>query len=210
MLLLTLLVSSVFAQDGPSGADAAGGDPVFVEDEFSATPEEVAAPDGQITIRVTRDTFVSSADPNRNYGSDQTIRFGFTQSGFRATRPMFYFDLSAIPSGARISRADFQVYLASVSDPSNDRGYAAHGLTSSWSEGFVTWNNQPGWGPEMGRGTLGNNPGWQSVTVTNLVRNWQSNPGGNNGLILVGDERPDQNFERSYFSQNRPPICFRA
>jgi hypothetical protein len=205
VLLLSLLVSGVFAQDGPAAAEGA---PIFVEDEFSATPEEVAAPNGQITIRAGRDTFVSSADPNRNYGSNQTIRFGFTQTGFRATRPMFFFDVTAVPSGARISRADFQVYLSANTDPVRDRGYAAHPLTSTWQESFVTWNNQPGWGAEMGRGTLGNTPGWQTVTVTNLVRNWQSNPGGNNGLILVGDERPDQNFERSYFSKESTTNLF--
>ena len=41
-----------------------------------------------------------------------------------------------------------------------------------------------------------------------LVRNWQSNPSRNNGLILIGDERPDQNFERDYFSRESTTNLF--
>ena len=75
---------------------------------------------------------------------------------------MFYFDVNAfIPSGARISRAELHVYLTSNNDPNTSRGYAAHALHSSWNEGFITWNNHPGFGGELGRGTLGNSPGWQ-------------------------------------------------
>ncbi len=205
LLLLTLLVSGVFAQEAPRQDTPAI---TFVEDQFSATPDEVAAPNGQIILRANRDTFVSSNDPNRNYGFDQLLRFGFRPNGLGATRMMFFFDLSAIPSGARINRADFQIYLTASSDAVRDRGYAAHPLTGRWQEGSVTWNNQPGWGAELGRGTLGNNPGWQTTNVTSLVRNWQSNPGGNHGVILVGDERPDQNFERSYFSRESTTNLF--
>ena len=206
LLLFTVLAGAVSAQEEPLPGD---GGLTFVEDGDGALPENVAAPAGEVWIRATRDTFVASNDRNRNYGFDSLIRFGFSPNGLGATRPMFFFDLSAIPSGARITRAEFQIYLTANNDPVRDRGYAAHPLTSSWQEGSVTWNNQPGWGAELGRGTLGNTPGWQATNVRDLVRSWHSNPGANHGLILVGDERPDQNFERAYFSKestaNLPP-----
>ena len=199
VLLLSLLVSGVFAQEGPEAEE--GRAITFVEDDNIASPENVAAPAGEIWIRVAADTFIASNDPNRNYGPDSLVRFGFSPSGLGATRPLFRFNVSAIPSGARISNAEFHVYLTNNNDPSRDRGYAAHALHSSWNESFVTWNTAPAFGGELGRGILGNNPGWQVTNVTTLVRNWQSRPNDNHGIILIGDERPDQNFERDYFSK---------
>ena len=197
-LLLAVLISTAVAQDGPITQE---GDLEFLIEEG---PEYVTAPTSEVWIPVTRDAFVSSTNPNTNYGFDGFVRFGFVPpNGLGAMRPMFYYDLTPyIPSTATIIKAELHIYLASV-QPSGDSGYryAAYHLAQSWNEGTVTWSNMPSWGSEFARSNLSNNVGWQVTNITDLAREWQSNPGGNNGVLLLGDERPDQNFEYAYYSK---------
>jgi hypothetical protein len=199
VLLLSLAVTGVMAQEKKGGSD---GEPVFLEDEFTVDELNAAAAAGEVYIPPSKDSYIASNDPNRNFGFDQLLKFGFRPSGLGATRPLAKFKVEDyIPSDAVISEAKLHVYLTSISDSSSDRGYAAHELTQAWDEGAVTWNNSPSYGPEIGRGTLGTSPGWQVTDIKGEVKDWLKNPQNNKGIILIGDERPDQNFERDYFSR---------
>ncbi len=199
LLLLSMLVTGVVAQDGTDGEPP---DLTFLEDEGKVLPENAKAAAGEVWIPASKDSFVSSNDPNRNFGLQELVRFGFSPSSFGATRPLFKYKVEAyIPSDAKITKAELHVYLTNFRDSDTSRGYAAHNLTQAWDEQFVTWNNMPSYGPEIGRGTLGNSPGWQVTDITNQVKEWLKNPGNNKGVILIGDERPDQNYERDYFSR---------
>jgi TGF-beta propeptide len=199
LLMLSIVVTGAAAQDDKGADDV---DIVFVEDEFSVTEANAKADAGEVYITVTKDSYIASNDPNRNFGFDQLVRFGFSPSGLGATRPIFKFKVEDfVPSTANITYAELRVYLTNINDSDTSRGYAAHNVTEAWDEGNVTWNNSPSYGPEIGRGTLGNTPGWQVTEVTNQAKDWLKNPQNNKGVILVGDERPDQNFERDYFSK---------
>lgn len=199
VLLLSLIVTGVMAQEDGTRA---GDEPVFVENGDAALPENIDAAAGEVWIPVTKDAYVASGDPSRNFGFDQLMRFGFTPGGLGATRPLFKYKVEDyLPSDAKIEKAELHVYLTNNRDSDTSRGYAAHNLTQSWDEGFVTWNTMPSYGPEIGRGILGNTPGWQVTDITAQVRDWTKNPQNNKGVILVGDERPDQNFERDYFAK---------
>jgi len=199
LLLLSLVVTGVFAQDDKGDGDDG---PVFVEDEFIVSELNAAAAAGEVYIPPSKDSYIASNDPNRNFGFDQLLKFGFRPTGLGATRPLFKFKVEDyIPSGAVITEAKLHVYLTSVSDSTSNHGYAAHRLSSSWDEGSVTWNNSPSYGSEIGRGTLGTSPGWQVTDIKSEAKDWLANPQNNKGVILIGDERPDQNFERDYFSR---------
>jgi hypothetical protein len=199
ILLLSLVVTGVMAQEDKGAGDDG---PVFVDDEFTVSELNGAAAAGEVYIPPSKDAYVASNDPNRNFGFDQLLKFGFRPGGLGATRPLAKFKVEDyVPSGAVISEAKLHVYLTAISDSSSNRGYAAHSLTESWDEGSVTWNNSPSYGPEIGRGTLGNSPGWQVTDIKGEAKDWLKNPQNNRGIILIGDERPDQNFERDYFSR---------
>ena len=199
ILLLSLVVTGVMAQDDKGSSD---GDPVFVEDEFTVSELNAGAAAGEVYIPPSKDSYVASNDPNRNFGFDQLINFGFVPGGAGAMRPLFKFKVEDyLPSDAVINEAKIHVYLTSVNDTTSNHKYAAHRLNSSWDEGSVTWNNSPAYGDEIGVGTLGNSPGWQVTDVKSEAKDWLKNPQNNKGVILIGDERPDQSFERSYFSR---------
>ena len=201
VLLLSMLTVGVMAQeDKDEGEDE--NDILFVEDEFTASPASVNAADNEVVIPPSKDAFIASNDRNRNFGFDTLLRFGFSPSGLGATRPLFKFKVEDfLPSDAIITKAELHVYLTAIRDSDPSRGYAAHRLTQSWDEGTVTWNNSPSYGAEIGRGTLGSTPGWQVTNITSEVKDWLRNPDQNKGVLLIGDERPDQNFERDYFSR---------
>ena len=202
LLMLGMIASGAIAQEDEGQSDDGSTTLTFLDNGDSALPENVTAAAGEVWIPVTKDAYMASNDPNRNFGFDELIRFGYSPNGLGATRPIFKFKVEeSIPSDANISKAEMHVYLTSVRDSDTSRGYAAHDVNVAWDEGTVTWNNMPSYGAEIGRGTLGNSPGWQVVEITGQVRQWLKNPGNNKGVILVGDERPDQNFERDYFSK---------
>lgn len=199
LLLLSLLVTGVMAQEDKAGSE---GDPVFVEDEFTASPAALNAAADEVIIPPSKDSYIASNDRNRNFGFDTLVRFGFSDGGLGATRPLFKYKVEDfLPSDAVISKAELHIYMTAIRDTDPSRGYAAHELTQAWDEGAVTWNNSPAYGPEIGRGTLGSSPGWQVTTITDEVKDWLKNPQNNKGVILIGDERPGQNHERDYFSR---------
>ena len=197
LLLAVFLVATVSAQD--SIIDQAVGEEVILHQEMT--------PDGINTIVElpnTKDTFVSSSQPNTNYGTRSDMQLGYnTSANLGAVRPMLQFDTKSIPSGAVINSAKLRIYLSGVS-PSNDSsmGFKAMYLTSSWSESSVTWNqHQPAWGSEIGTGQASSQLGWHEVDVTKLVREWVDGGRANYGFILIGDEAP-QNRYRVYFTKD--------
>ncbi len=199
LLLLSIMVTGVMAQED-SGAEDPG--LTFLENDDVVSPENANAADGEVWVPVAKDAYVASKDPGQNYGIVDPIKFGYMESGLGATRPLFKYKVEAyIPSDAIISKAELHIYMASISDSDTSRGYAAHEINVAWDEGSVTWATMPSYGGEIGRGTLGNSPGWQITNITNEVKDWLKNPQNNKGIILVGDERPGQNFERDYFSK---------
>jgi hypothetical protein len=92
---------------------------------------------------------------------------------------LFRFDLSDIPANHTLVRATLE--LTSQGDAALDAGVAA--VTSSWDEASVTYPGRPG---HAGPTTFALVPGQTvAVDVTELARQWVSDPAGNHGLVLL-------------------------
>lgn len=156
------------------------------------------APDGaaaQVTLYATADVYVSAFMPDTNYGSVNELLIGRSVSGYD-NWILLKFDLSAIPPGSTINSATVQMY-ADVALAAADAPEAAYqvtanrnagGITNLWTEGGVTWNNKPDrYVADDAASTVGASSGWQSITVTNAVRQWIQNSASQNGLTLRGD-----------------------
>ena len=65
LLLLSMVVTGVLAQDDQRPGD---GDLVFVEDEFAASPASINAATDEVIIPPSKDSYIASNDPNRNFG----------------------------------------------------------------------------------------------------------------------------------------------
>jgi hypothetical protein len=167
---------------------------------YTETPTRI---DAVVRINTSQDTFLSSRNPNSNYGGDGSLRLGWEANEFDAVRMMIQFDLGGIPSNATVNSARLNIYQ-SQSIPSNDgsMGYRAQFVRSSWSEFGATWNNANFLGGDpLPLGQVNNQDGWKSGDVTNLIHAWLSGAETNHGLILTGDETPSNNRSRIFNSR---------
>jgi len=148
-----------------------------------------------IEIPVGADTFTSSNRPDMNWGSDPNLRVGFNLTqGNGAERIYMFFPVSNIPSGATIQSARLRVFLNS-SSPNGDAPMAILGrfLNSPWDAATLTWANYtPSWGAEIGVGQVPATTGWIEAEIGSAVQEWVSGTRANNGVMLQGDETPQQ------------------
>jgi len=158
-----------------------------------------------LQINVSQDSFISSLQPNTNFGFDTQLRLGWSNGNFDAMRILIQFDIAAIPHNSVINSAQLWIFQTAVV-PGGDRNmdFRAQFMQTPWSEGGVTWNNANYLGGDaLPLGSVDSNTGWKSADVTSLVRTWYSGSRPNNGLIVIGDEIPANNRMRQFASRQQ-------
>ncbi len=204
LLFLLLTVLFVFV----ATAVAQESDQADLPDDVISIETVAVLPYGvqkQVSILASKDTFISSANPDTNYGSWTTMGLGYASGTYNAMRLLVEFNLTSIPSTAIINKADLNSYLnSSIPFNDSDMGFKAQYMKSSWSESGVTWNNANYLGgTEIGVGAIRSNPlGWVTGDVTELVKRWHSGAQSNYGMILTGDEGPERNRSRWFRTRN--------
>ncbi len=119
----------------------------------------------------------------------------------KISRSLVRFDLSAIPAGTSISSARLYLYLTNSCDI-GERTHTAtvYRITSSWSEGTVTWNSSPTFAEAYGSRSIPSRTwGWYNFDVTNLVRGWVNGSFSNYGMMVRGPESSDTSGARLGF-----------
>jgi len=102
---------------------------------------------------------------------------------------MVRFNLPSLPEGSVIESAKLRLYVKSVAVQNlASRPLQLHRITSSWTEGGVTWNSKPSFDgasldsiqfSALSAGT------WVTFDVpVNVVEGWYANPSSNYGLLL--------------------------
>jgi hypothetical protein len=130
----TALVVALLVVSGTAGYAA----PVTV----SSTRLGAASVPVAITTRASTavaDTFANQASPNARSGSSSTMTVRSAVGGNR--RAFVRFDLSAIPSTARVQSAALRLTMSSA--PAVSRTYEVDRASASWSEATLTWNTMP-------------------------------------------------------------------
>ena len=199
--LLILLLSMTTAA-APAQEQAAD-EPYPTDAEVAATLEPVILDEirrGDMTtitleIPVGADTFVTSGLPNQNWSNDPNLRVGFNVAqGFGAERIYLFFPTNSIPTNATVHSAVLRAFVNGFS-PNGDAnmGLLARFINSSWDATTLTWANfVPSWGAEIG---VGQNPpatGWIEANITGPVQEWVSGARQNFGIMVQGDETPQQ------------------
>lgn len=101
------------------------------------------------TLTPTNDALVYNQSPDTNYGGSDSLSVFRRMSYDQRQRSFLKFDLSGIAAGETIVGAALHVYAY---------GYHTFGPldtalyyvgTDSWTEGAITWNNQPGYGNQL-------------------------------------------------------------
>jgi hypothetical protein len=123
------------------------------------------------TFTATADAYVRATDPGTNFGKNTELRV----DGSPPVRTYIQFQPFSIPG--RVERATLRVYPLSTSAD----GFQVRGISRSWSESKLTFDNAPSPGRVINlSGSLSRN-NWHSTDVTKLLRS----PDGTVGLVLV-------------------------
>jgi hypothetical protein len=187
----------VFAVAAVLAVGAVGG---AVASAWSSSVIQPGPADGKATF-----VMFQSGKPGdcANWGRYARLHVGANVLSVR--RGLVQFDLSAVPTGARIASATLSLY-----HPDTLRGSGVvevHRVTTAWPEGTgvntctgdgATWTSP--WAAAGGdfdpsvvsslAKSAGDAPTWDSWDVTSVVRGWVSHAQPNDGLLLkLADER---------------------
>lgn len=158
----------------------------------------------RFTTGASQDSYIRSDNQNNNYGNNDDFRTR-DESG-RLFRSVIQFDLSSIPAGAKIEDAELQILRE---NGPNGIVTAIHRITTSWTEGGVTWNNP--WSSNGGDYAaltqsiaLGDNSGWKMLDVTPDVQLFVDGTNPNYGWLIKeaneNDDRQTQRFSSKEFA----------
>jgi 2',3'-cyclic-nucleotide 2'-phosphodiesterase (5'-nucleotidase family) len=160
------------------------------------------------------DSYVASGRATSNYGTSTSL---YVQSSSVSTygneRSWLRFDLSSIPTGANITGANLQLWdwrAAGAALPTEVRS----GLTDTWTETGINWNNQPAFGDQLSTQILaaGTLNVWYNWDVTSFAQaKWAGNKLVSLVVKPVTEGSPDATapaytFDSKEYSSSRPVL----
>ncbi len=164
-----------------------------------------------LNIKASKDTYISTANPNGNAGSAFALYVGYLGEN-RNQRSLIYFSLASIPSEANIEKAVLKIYMNAFYESLSDKmTIRVHRLLKSWTEGTGgsmaedvrdgaswlkyypgEWDNPGGdYDPKVEASAQVDESkvnSWITFTITQLVKDWYQHKYPNYGLILEADE----------------------
>ena len=156
------------------------------------------------------DAYLAEASPVQNYGTQtELITDSQNSSGVRS---ILRFDLSAVPTGATILSATFEMYYF-YTRTSSTESLRLHRALRDWTETGATWRTYDGvtnWTTQGGdydaaivaSATLTATVNvWKSWNVTPLVQGWVSGAYPNQGMLLESPPASG-NRERHFYSSD--------
>lgn len=147
--------------------------------DLSTLGTDVNGPDGSgplavDTLPAQQDTFISSAQPDTNFGGNSRLNVG-ERSPFGATRTAIQFDMSRLARSRAVTRARLRLNLADAGPSGDVREIPIYRVTSRWQEGSLTWNQcndcvDPRRWDTVNMGTA---TGWYEWNATELAQRWR-------------------------------------
>jgi hypothetical protein len=157
---------------------------------------------GATTLTPSADSWVDQGSPATNKGADSVLKV-MSKGPAHNVRALVRFANPTAPANCGVATATLRMNAASSS---GTRTLQALRVTGTWTEGGVTWSNQPATtGPEA---TVASGLGQRDFNVTSQVRAMYA-AGANQGfLIRDASENADaeQQFASREASVNRPQL----
>jgi len=144
------------------------------------------------------DTYIDNWDPRANHGTEWrlNLRSGDVEAG------LIRFDLSILPPGCHVDRAELSVYVESRTNVAN-LPVTVHRVLRPWVDTEASWERAAAgddWGTAgcnstvsdrlstsddaQELGSKGTSEWWYDFDVTGMTRYWVEHPDENHGLIL--------------------------
>ena len=170
---------------------------------YEDPPPEGSVPGGkEVRLGAVERTYIASGKAGTNYDSAGRLRLGYSiPDGQLAVRTLIRFDLGSIPRGVHVYSAQLELSVISSEPPTDtNQSMGIKVMTvdagHNWTQGNASWNNAAAIG---GAPTVsGSVPkqGTAKVNMIDLVKYWVDG-GANHGIMIIGDERPDQTRVRN-------------
>ena len=138
------------------------------------------------------DVGVETANPLANYGD--LLFSGIGNSVSTIVRMYIKFDLSAVPTNARVVDVDLKLYQCDTLG-SNNFTIGLYNVTSDWEESTINWNSQPtsSTDAEITNNITAGAVAWESWDIDTLVQSWLDGDISNYGMVLKDTEETSVN-----------------
>jgi parallel beta-helix repeat protein len=157
----------------------------------------------QQTLTASADAWIDQGSPLSNKGSDSILKVMSKSDG--NLRGLVRFDLPTMPEGCSVESATLRFYAASSV---GGRTIQVLQLGGSWTEGGVTWQNQPA--TTGGAVTTSSGSGYREWDVAGQVQAMYS--GANNGFLVrdtIEGQAAEQQFHSREKADNRPLLVIK-
>ena len=155
------------------------------------------------SITPSKDTYVSFANPNTNYGTDTYIKV--RANLLYPKRALIKFDLPSKPGNYTVTSAKLNLYLNSAPWFS-ERNYELHRMAGDWQENYVTWRTQPYYVLNSSSNALipKTQGQWIVFDVTNDVKRFYEGL-SNYGWIIVDSSESSVFSDEAIFNSKESP-----
>jgi len=159
-----------------------------------------------------KDAYVGEGYPDTNYGNSSTLYVGYYTATSPRNRAYLYFDVSSssLPSDAVVTSAYLKLHQFYF-DGTEILPIGLYQVTENWTEGAITWNNQPrsSSDAEYTNFVYSSTDTWSSWSIGDLVKGWLDGSITNYGMLLKPVSEPVTNgvdFDSSDYSSYNPQL----
>lgn len=154
------------------------------------------------------DTWLKQASPNENHGGDKEL--SVKNKPGDNFRTLYLFDLSSIPAGANVTRAELRLRVTGEDDTGEP--VSIYRVTEAWSESTANWNNAGNdYDASVVHATfVPDDTGWVRVDISSLVQSWVCGEFPNHGFMLIAtsDDKESKYTSKEWDQGNRRPRLY--
>ncbi|MEW6146285.1 MAG: DNRLRE domain-containing protein, partial [Thermodesulfobacteriota bacterium] len=147
-----------------------------------------------------QDTYVDQRKVNNSYGSSSSLQLNSKNKQIK--QGLMKFDISRIPSGSEVTKAQLWIYVSKKSRTSSS--ISIHEVEGAWSKS-TTWSKKPPMsGSSEGGMSIPKAGDYYAIEVTGLVQDWVDGTEQNNGVYIVA--RSGEVYMNSAESKKYKPV----
>jgi hypothetical protein len=147
-----------------------------------------------VTVGAAADGWLLQSSASSNFGNDSVLKVD-TKAGANA-RAIVRFNLPALPSGCAVTTATLRLFASSYKE---GRTLQALQLAAAWTEGGVTWSNQPATTGQAATTAAGS--GYREWVVTAHVQGMYA--GSNHGFLVRDATEGGGGLEQGFHSREK-------
>ncbi|OCL28616.1 hypothetical protein U472_00215 [Orenia metallireducens] len=168
--------------------------------QFAVLADIKPPPTYNITLNPTKDAFVRENVPTLNYGTEQQLMVGYSESKDEVYRAFIYFPVKEnLPYEAKVKKAKLRFYKSPDFDPKIDIEVLL--LKEHWDELGVTWDNQPNLDNIIVENSVGDGFGYVEIDITDLVTEWDETDKENYGFAIKAKDEKFDSVKSFYSSE---------